>query len=230
MSSKVPGMKEVFAHLFTEEPEGDDEEKKEKAPEKEYDLAFPVAHGYDDTTRLGGEFSIHDHLRNDETQYGYDQFSKTFPEFKVKLEKRLQKFLGKDWKQFVADRAGTTPVALDRAIRLLWDGNWSDYEATTEIFHWFDCAQNEFGYDPYGIERAIKNPTKENDYFHKPNLNSQENTGLGGEGEEDDYPDYWKRPGRPVGALPNGRGLVYAGQQQKKGGGDQDDGQGSSAS
>jgi hypothetical protein len=166
----IPSLKRVFGRLF-EAPEGDES----KLDVKHYE---------------------HGSLPFDSKEIGYDHFSKTFPEFKVRLEQRAVRFLGKDWKKFIEQKTGASHVAIDRAIKNLWDGNFTDYEATLDVFHWFDAAQNELGYSPQEIRDVIEQEKQVSlgDYRFRS--------------DDDLYADFGNRPGRPVGVESNGE-LIY---------------------
>jgi hypothetical protein len=174
-----------------------------EADDKKYDLNFPVMHPDPDSFDDWRLFDQPDAPPGDEA---FDQFSRTFPEFKVKLERRITRYLGRDWKRFIADRANTSTQKVDQMIRRMWDGNFTDHEATNEIFFMFDMAQNEFGYDGHDFQKMLQN----GDYWAKPLLGSADPE----KGEDFNDP----RPGRPVGVDPKEKHkLIFRPTHKKEG-------------
>lgn len=115
----------------------------------------------------------------------WNVFSKTFSEFRYRVTKAADYFYGKDWKKRIASSFGKDELYVDRAVRKLWDNNYTDYESVGEIGFWFDVAQNDP--DGYGGEISV-HPAWDMSLYD--------------EGEEGE------RPSRPIGA--RGDRLVYS--------------------
>lgn len=77
-------------------------------------------------------------------EFLYDHFSKTFPEYKVKVDRVAKKYLGNDWKRFISERTGgrISVQDVDNFIRHMWNNFWTDSEAVQQIGFIFDVAQD----------------------------------------------------------------------------------------
>ncbi len=78
----------------------------------------------------------------------YDHFSKDFNEYKRSIEREAERIMGKDFRDRI-DQGFGKKGAYDKALKELWDKNYSDYEGLGEIGFWFDVVQNG-DVDTYG--------------------------------------------------------------------------------
>jgi hypothetical protein len=86
-----------------------------------------------------------------------DKFSKTYEEFKRNLEKIAEKYLGKDWKDFIEKAQPNKHGDVDKGIRKMWIENYTDYEAIHEIGFWYDLAQTD-SFGAYGALGSFVGP------------------------------------------------------------------------
>jgi hypothetical protein len=77
----------------------------------------------------------------------FNHFSKTFSEFIRNIDTAAKKLFGNDYQKTIDDYFKQPGYVRD-VIRRLWDGNWTDSEALSEIGFIFDVVQSGIAGDP----------------------------------------------------------------------------------
>lgn len=94
----------------------------------------------------------------------WNVFSKSFPEFKYRINQAADRLFGRGWKQRVCQAAAASaeefggssdwdPAKIDTAIRKFWDRFYTDHETIVELSGLYDLMQDQ----PEGIEYVLDN-------------------------------------------------------------------------
>jgi hypothetical protein len=96
---------------------------------------------------LGG-LDESDHAVEATRDYGFDQFPKTFAEFRIRTDRILAKHLGPGWRHFIARGWNIPMQRVEQLFRKFWDGHWTLYETVNELMAIYDVAQGDWdGYE-----------------------------------------------------------------------------------